>query len=238
MRAELWSITGTVGTDAVPDTLLATSKEYPATDADGSDYEWFNFEFDDSEFYDVVSTTGYAIVIHHAEGDAVDRLLVGKDSAAGHGGNYVAYSGSWDYGTSYDNCFQLFADGDVTVAAVNDSNPSSNKLTYTGSPVGVTNINNAVNFTIDNIVYTPNTSEVYVEAEAGGPLSDGDEIIKEATTTTPFVKSLAFVSDQPFRCTVANYKGGAAGPSYTPYTFTGTITADGFYRRITQIQEV
>lgn len=142
---KLYAHSGTFGSSSVPTgAALATSKNLDVSSL-GTSYAVKKIDFDDSEFYTLVNATKYCIAIEYSGGDSSNRLEVGYDAGGSHGGNKATYTGSWSADASDDLCFYVRTNGDVTIGASGSSNPTT--TTETGTPAGVTNINNTSTIT-------------------------------------------------------------------------------------------
>ena len=139
------------------------------------------------------------------------------------------YDGLLFSGNDYDILYSAAASsGQLTINAVNSSNPGTYTITNTTGNTVV--INNSVTFSLTNLIAG---SRIYVEASAGGPLTDGDAIFGPGVeATTAFSDTLNYSTDQPFRANVTN---GSTAPFYKPVQFNGTITGSGFTRRVSQV---
>jgi hypothetical protein len=119
------------------------SSEPIAASTVGGTYALVTFEFEDP--YEISITTDYAIAIEYEDGDGSDYITVGVDDSSPSfslGEGYL-YTTSWALQT-WDVCFTLYTGGLVIINATNGANPSLAKVRATGSPAGITVINNTV----------------------------------------------------------------------------------------------
>lgn len=73
-------------------------------------------------------------------------------------------------------------------------------------------------------------ARVRVLAAAGGPLTEGTEIMNVRTNASGVASAtVGYTSDQPVTATV---RQGSYAPSYVPYSFTGTITSSGLTQTV------
>lgn len=126
LRAELYAITGTPGTNAVPTgSPLATSEYINIVDI-GTSYSYFHFSF--STPYATVSGTKYAVVIQAAgtTTNGTNRVVLAQNSSGGHAGNRV------NYDNFIANSWQALASADIVFYAYG-SNPGERYLRATGN---------------------------------------------------------------------------------------------------------
>jgi hypothetical protein len=147
--AKLYAHTGTYGTDGTPTgSVLATSENVDVTSLTGS-YADTAFEFNDK--YALSNSTYYFIVVEFT-GDASNYIEMALDNTApGHDGNYATYTSSWSSDNSVDPDFEVWSDGYIEINATNGADPATYE--NTGSPSGVTWINNAVSFEVRRVTY-------------------------------------------------------------------------------------
>lgn len=159
---KLYAHSGTYGTSSVPGTLLATSKNFDVSTL-GTSYALTKIEFDDSEFYTLVSSTQYVISIEYSGGGASNYIDVGYDaSTPSHGGNAATYVSSWTAQSGWDVCFYAYTGGNVTIN-VNGSDPAT--WINSGTPEGTTNINAPVYLTVTGL---PTNTEVTLIKDSDG----------------------------------------------------------------------
>lgn len=230
--AKLYTITGTHGTNAVPATLLATSKAFDVTTLTGS-LAVTRFEFDDSEFYTLTATNNYAIAVEYTGGDGSNYISVGRDaSAPSHGGNGATYTTSWT-SDSNDTIFYVFSGGEVTINSQNGSNPSESKVSNTGTPPGVVNINNSVALTIN--VQDVNKDPIQ-NAQCSIFLlnSPYTQLMNEDSTAGGVATEPYNYPGSPVDIVVKVRKSNTAdNPRYEAFSATGQITASGFSLTVT-----
>jgi hypothetical protein len=224
---KLYTHSGTFGTSSVPTTpLLATSKNFDVSTLTTSlaDYK---IEFDDSEFYTLVNTTKYVIAIEYSGGTASDYIELGYDAAGAHGGNMSTYNGSvWSAVAADDLFFYVRTNGDVTISAQSGSDPGL--VENTGSPEGVTNINNDV--TLQITVKNRDTDAVIQNAQCSIFLLDSPytELMNEDSNVSGIASegyNYTGPTDIKYRVRKSETTDN---PRYFPATGTGQITTDGF----------
>jgi hypothetical protein len=117
MYAKLYSITGTYGTNAVPNTLLATSTGVAAS-AVGASLGLITFNFTGAARVAVTSAARYAIVIENDAGDESNSISAGWDtSSPSHGGNFAyTLGGAWTGAATRDVCFYVYGEAAATTA--------------------------------------------------------------------------------------------------------------------------
>jgi hypothetical protein len=217
------------GTSSVPTgTALATSKAIDVSTLQTSLTDE-KIDFDDSEFYTLANGTKYCIAIEFTGGDAGNYIEVGYDQGGSHGGNKSTYTGSWAADATDDLYFYVRTGGEVTIDAADGADPGT--TAETGSPAGVTNINNAVTLQItvldvDNdpienaqcsifLLDSPYTELMNEDSLASGIASQGYNYVG--------------VTDIKFRVRKSETTDN---PRYFPATGTGQIDANGFTQTV------
>lgn len=108
MYAKLWSISGTHGTDGVPDTLLGTSDALDASTL-GTSIGIVTFSFSGANRADITAGTNYVITLDYS---GATSIFVARDnSSPSHPGNSVSKvwnSGSYGYNTANDVIFYAY----------------------------------------------------------------------------------------------------------------------------------
>jgi len=229
---KIYAHSGTFGTSSVPTgAALATSEGLDVSTLTGS-FVATKFDFlGAANQITLTNAVKYVVTIEYSNGDATNTVDVEYDASNNHGGNSCTYTGSWTANSGTDLEFYVRVGGLVILNLTNGA--SMNYENNTGSPAGVTDFVASVNVTITNAVTSPST-KIYMWATAA-PLGNGVAIIgPEQITADPYVKSVPYTSNQPFTMNLTN---ASSTPKYTPLQISGTITGDGYSRRVSQVQE-
>jgi len=108
MTAKLYTITGTYGSTAVPNTLLATSDTVNISTLTTS-YATTTFTFSGANQVSLTSGTQYAIELNsQASNDGGNVVVMALRSSASHGGNYFDnLGGSYTTFSGFDALFEV-----------------------------------------------------------------------------------------------------------------------------------
>lgn len=109
IRAALYSHSGVYGTSSVPNTLVATSKEFDASKL-LTTYEEIEFPFVYADAASMTATTNYVIIIEEGtgySGTGANYVQVRGAAAGSHGGNKSANAGGWTAQAAADLSFQV-----------------------------------------------------------------------------------------------------------------------------------
>lgn len=133
--ARLYTITGTVGTNAYPVTQLAESYNYVDIDdvpTGSGNTAWYDFYFDGT--YSMSASTAYAIVLWKVTDsgfdDASNYIVIYGVTAGGHAGNYVSYNTTipeWGF-NSPDIAHYVYTDNAIITAT------SGTSAGFSGTP--------------------------------------------------------------------------------------------------------
>jgi hypothetical protein len=214
---KLYAHQGVFGTDSRPTGVaLATSKNLNVANLT-TGYVLTKIDFDDSEFYTLANGTKYCISIEYSGGGAANRLEVGYDQGGSHGGNKSTYTGSWAADGTDDLCFYVRTGGEVTVGATNGADPST--TAETGTPAGVTNINNTKTLTVTCKLAAALLEGIRVRVENSSTFA----LIMEGTTNASGIVQLTtynYLGDESVNV-IARLKG------FENYRASDTITSSG-----------
>ena len=237
MVATVYTHSGTFGTSSVPTgAVLATSNTINVADLTTT-LTLTDFEFEDE--VTLTNTTKYVIALEYAGGDASNYVNVGTDtSTPSHGGNFSTYNGAtWTAVSGTDAIFYVYTGGIVKLTAVG-GNPAT--AIETGSPPGATIIDQSVNIDVKVIdasdLSNVQGARVYITADAGGDLTEGDEILTPNSQTTDsngeVSDTFSFTSDQPI---IGWVRRGTTTPLYKESPISGTITNEGFSATVAMV---
>jgi hypothetical protein len=117
MYCKLTSSTGTHGTDARPDDIianatLATSDAYANTGLTNST-EWITFTFSGAEQYDLVSGTTYCFIVEYTAATSGNYVDIAFDATPTSGANaiYSTNGTSWSFDTGNDCSYEITTNG-------------------------------------------------------------------------------------------------------------------------------
>ena len=229
--AKIYAHSGTYGSSSVPTgTALATSEALDVSTLGGT-FADVKFDFLGASNQITLSNgVNYVVTIEYANGTSSNTVDVEYDASNNHGGNSSTYTTSWSANGSTDLEFYVRVGGLVIVNLTNGA--SMQYETNTGSPAGVTDFVASVNVTLTNVV---SGSSFYMWATAA-PLGNGTAILGPLSITTdPYVQAVPYTSDQPMKFNIAY--ASTPGSEKEPIQITGTITSDGYTRRIDQIDD-
>lgn len=122
--AKLYPITGTPGTDAIPDGAAgAVSDAFDVSTLSDSSFRLVTFTFSGDNQVELYSPAWYAITVEYTGGDTSNRVKVAADtSAPTHDGNTVTKSvGTWIANSSSDSIFYVNGDSMAFVEGIIDA---------------------------------------------------------------------------------------------------------------------
>jgi len=77
-------------------------------------------------------------------------------------------------------------------------------------------------------------SRIYIEALAGGPATQGDELYNESVVTDPVLVPYLFTARQPIKVVI---RKSSSAPYYKQFQTTGTITQTGYALSVSQLPD-
>ncbi len=228
--AKIYSVTGTPGSGATPNTLLATSAVVDVSALTGS-YVLTKFEFPGAiNQITLVTSTDYFIVIEYTGGSGGNVVDVGVDTSSVPAlQNLATFDGSWTADNTRSACYYVSTGGIVIINAT-DSNPSTSR--NTGAVEGIVDIRSAV-----DIIFN-------VEDEAKDPIQNAQtsvyllddptiELMNEDTNAGGIAtEGYNFAGEVDIKWRVRKSET-TDNPRYEARSGTGTITSSGFTLTVT-----
>jgi len=145
----------------------------------------------------------------------------------------------FDYGADATNSAAIFVSATSGTCTINIINGGDTPTVRTAGATVVVQNTVTVSVTVIDAVTKSAISgaRVLLEADTGGPLSAGTDILDGTTNGSGVIETTAFnySSDQPVVGRVRNASG--AGPYYKTSDITGTITSTGFSTTILLISD-
>jgi len=116
--AKIYSVTGTPGTNGVPNVLLATSDAFDVSTLTTS-FALITFTFSGANRITLTNGENIAMSFEYTGGNGSNLVNIGSDNTSPtHAGNEFYDSGSWNADNTYDECFYLYG---VSAALVNQN---------------------------------------------------------------------------------------------------------------------
>ena len=232
---KLYAHSGVFGTSSIPTgAALATSEPINVANLQAALTDE-KIDFDDSEFYMLTIATKYVIAIEYSGGTSSDYIELGYDAAGVHSGNMATYAPStWTPVAADDLYFYVRTGGEVVISATEGADPST--TAETGTPAGVTKINN--NVTLQMAIIDADKDPV-VSAQCSIFLLNAPytELMNEDSAAVTGIASEGYnyggAIDIKYRVRKSETTDN---PRYFPATGTGQITATGFSIQI-QLKE-
>jgi len=228
--AKIYSVTGTPGSGATPNALLATSQTIDVSTLTGS-YVLRKFEFTGAaNQITLVTSTDYFIVIEYTAGSAGNVVDVGVDTTSIEAStNLATFAGTWTADNTREACYYVSTGGIVIITAT-DSDPVTSR--NSGSIEGIVDIRNSVALTIT----VEDESEVAIQnAQTSIYLLDSPftELMNEDTTAGGIAtENYAYFGDVDIKWRVRKSET-TDNPRYFGRSGLGKITSSGFTQLVT-----
>jgi hypothetical protein len=181
--AELYTSTGTHGTNAEPTgSPLAVSNPVLA-DSLSTSTTWINFVFGNTQQYTMTASTTYIIVIKYDEATDGNYIDIAADNTSPtHGGNPSDSSDgtNWNNANTYDFSFDVYSDGTATVTHTTHDLASNDNVIIEGANEDV--YNGVYQITVsDANTYTYTTNEAISTSPATGTITSTFAILNTTT---------------------------------------------------------
>jgi hypothetical protein len=227
---KVYSVTGTPGSGATPNAVLATSQTINVANL-GWVYHLVKLIFTGAtNQITLVNTTDYFVSIEYTNGDASNYVDVGVDTTSIEANtNLATYSGSWSADNAKEACYYVRTGGIVIVNAT-DSDPAT--FINTGSPEGIVDIRNSVTVTVRKVRTQLEGQSKYVQVrveESDGTLisqGDASTVDDKNAGYYKYTFNYNYTGEQAVNI-IVRYFDYYVGATFLPKTLTGTITTLG-----------
>lgn len=220
--AKIYAHSGTFGTSSVPTGAALATSDNLAVSSLTTTLALTSLQFSGSNNIVLTNTTKYVVALEYSGGGVSDNIQIGYDgSSPGHGGNYSTLSGVWLADSGKDMCFFVHTGANITINAVNGSNPSN----FINTGDGSTTITNSKTLTI-TVVDSTNTpiqnaqTAIYKTSDNSQLMNTDTNASGVATTTFNYLVDTSIY--------VRIRKSSTGDTKYMPFSTTGTITSTGF----------